>query len=371
MLAALLFFSNPSITSSVLGGRFDILAIGLVFGALSMLQLKLDTPRKQKVVFAMVGFTCVMAVFSWITIVMTLPLVLWEMIEGIKERKDEHIAVWGMFASMVIGALVSLLILLSPFYVNLPRTLHIFLNVASVVTGNTEGVFNWRGFIRCLFVMPYILPFGIIVIFLCKRFWLLALAIMVFSYTCMRTRCYGARFYYYIPYAFVAIFILTGAAGKRLKHVLVTLLFCMVVFSYGLSFVARDISEYFTKPYRDYGKVKQECEKEIGQNVALVNDSMELYFIGRELGWRQLNSTFDISGVDERLLAAVDIYICDAKYDIRGNTADRLERAGYKFDKVICIPKEPPANSIAAFLKKHGRLSPLGPYRIFRKSKDG
>ena len=145
---------------------------------------------------------------------------------------------------------------------------------------------------------------------------------------------------------------------------------CIAIYSYGYSVVARNFSEWFAKDYRDYEKVKAELVKSIGRNVALFNDSFQLYYIGRELGWRQFASGVSNSDIDDKILQDVDLCIRDDSRPHEHSTLpERLERNGYVLDAVVCRPKDPPEGSIAAFLKKHHRLFPLGPYYIYRKVK--
>ena len=94
------------------------------------------------------------------------------------------------------------------------------------------------------------------------------------------------------------------------------------------------------------------------------------YYIGRELGWRQFASGVSNSDIDDKILQDVDLCIRDDSRPYENSTLpERLERNGYVLDAVVCRPKDPPEGSIAAFLKKHNRLFPLGPYYIYRKTK--
>lgn len=74
--------------------------------------------------------------------------------------------------------------------------------------------------------------------------------------------------------------------------------------------------------------------------------------------------------IDDKILQDVDLCIRDDSRPYEHSTLpERLERNGYVLDAVVCRPKDPPEGSIAAFLKKHHRLFPLGPYYIYRKVK--
>ena len=361
-LVAVLFFSHPMITQSVRGGRFDVLAIGAIVSALAVLQLGHDSRFRERLFFAVSGFFVIVAVFSWITVAVAIPVVFWEMLDTARAGRRSLRDVVSLFAYALIGAVVAMTIFATPFYANIRRTIDIATFVVPSVAGRAGGVEHFKGVFASIFAFPLFLPLALLPLFLWRRYWIVAVGVLAYVFVLMKTTCYVYRMIYFLPYAVVGI---VGGyvsfKSRLLKKAYITLLSVMAMFFYGRSVFARNISEYFARPWRDYDKVQAEVASAVGFGVSCFNDSFQLYYLGRELGWKQ----YAPLGVAlcKKELDGVSIYIGD-----KGRIPEGiLKENGFEFYREICTPVPPEPGTVADFLMKANRLSALGPYLIYRR----
>ena len=156
------------------------------------------------------------------------------------------------------------------------------------------------------------------------------------------------------------------------KVISMLIVFTMTATSYGRSVCVRNLTEWWARDYRDYTKIMGMMEKELGYGIAIYEDVYDLYYIGRHLDWRQYMAARLIQRPENehksmvKALDIVDYYLCAGTCP-NEEMISLLEKRGFVFYKIIDPRPEEDGRWTIEFLKRHKRLSPLGPYCVWKR----
>jgi len=371
MIVALIWCAYPQFPVSVRGGRVDIIALTFVLVSLSILQFRPKTSKGKLVLFAIAGGFAAVAQFTWITVFMLAPIVLFEMLEFFADEHEPLYHRVALLAATSVGFAIVALLLFLPFLTRLDRTIEIFKRVIEVNTSQakTHHGLLWREFLRCFFVFPGFYALGLCSLFVIPRTRLLAGCVALLAAISIATRIYEWRMLYFLPYAIIGAALLAAhVKGRGVKIAIFSLLGIMLMASFARTYLFRNLCDYYAKDARDYGRVMKVVEREIGHGVKIYNDCYELYLAGRALGWRQQRVYLNrATEVRKKMLAENDMYI-GGETSVSAEREIELVAAGYVAAGVIDCSCELPGSRVARFLFSTGRCSPVyGRYVVWTK----
>lgn len=228
-------------------------------------------------------------------------------------------------------------------------------------------------FLSLLFSFPFVYIIGIVALLTRKKYILYGLCALCVCVVFAVSFVYVSRMIYLLPYALIGFLSISEGMSKRVAVGWHCSVWGIVVCMFIRFVVIRNIPEYFAKDFRDYDYVRSEVTKALGRNATIYVDTYHLYYIGRSLGWRQYRAAELIQRrieekiAFEKLLSKVDWYIGEG-YEPDAKRLSILKENGFKFEKVICEPDYTKLNIITEFLRTKRRLSPLGPYCVFKRS---
>ncbi len=370
-LLGLIVFAFPGAVQSARGARVDVIALAFIFAALSALQFVGNRRWTNLAVFSLCGFFCAMAFFTWQPAGMLYPLVLWEVIEQFIGKKAKVREISILLLSAALAFSLTVVLMMYPFWDDFWHRLFGATGTVGKMAERSEGTgWHWREYFKALFNLPWVFCFGFAALFLRRRLWFLVVTVLGLSLLCIATKVYVFRMLYLMPYAIIGLGIVIASWRKnRLKHGLgIGLLCLMVMAAFGWSVALRNFTEYFTKDFRDYEKMRQTLDKEIGRDVRICLGVNPAYYIGRELGW-SMYSCHDSCTERDRinlLREKVDFVLFDTQWEQPGDV-ERIMSYGFKTNYLICTDIKKPSNRIERFLVDHGRSSAYGPFRVFRK----
>ena len=215
---------------------------------------------------------------------------------------------------------------------------------------------------------PGFFAVGLLLLSLKKRLWVMALGSWLLILLCIRTNFYMNRMIYFLPAAVIGAAIFHQECGTAVaRRVIFGLLVLMVALSYGRTCVLRNLIDWHSKPCRDYAKLTRYMEREVGRNVRIYNSSFTLYYVGRDLGWRQFRATGMSDIPPEKLRGEFDCYICDEKA-VTPDLDRQMREMGFNSSKVLSEHVGHPTSWLGRLLYKTGRMTPiLGAYKIYAK----
>lgn len=360
---AFLFACFPPLIQSVRGGRADVLAFVCVFASLSILVLKPDSWLYRCRTF-LAGAFAAMACFCWVTAILVLPLIAWELYDQTWYKREWRAGIRGGLL-MAAGAVAATVVLLLPFFANFSETVSTFELILKSNTQMGQGAMNIFALVSALLDAPGVYLLGILAVFCCpKRFWPLILAIVLFLLFCAY-RIYVFRTLYLAPYAFVALaLVVANIRSRGLKLCAFAVLGMVGLYSYGYAVVLRNGVDFFARPYRDYSRVEVVCEEVIGRDVRIYSDTFQLYYVGRALGWHQIRTAF--GAIHRDVLAQTDYFITERE-ELSDQEQCVLEDQGFRLIETIDCRPNRSMTCIEQILNKVGRLRPLGPYYLYKR----
>lgn len=358
---ALFFFVFPRVAYGVKSGRVDMVALCFIFAALAVLVWRRGRPMRG-LALALAGGLGACSVFTWMTAVIAFPALAWEVNDFVRnEYRDSRQRILGYL--LVMGGFFVIAILLAlPFLLDIQTTLAgLRANLAYNLQGASGNkVTQVIVYFKSLFGLPGFFALGAIAIFSRKRFWMLALGFVVFSIFTALTKAGTARMIYFIPSMVVALAVLTGELKGRSRWfpVLFVAFAIVLALSYVRTVVLRTWEDVRFRESRNVAAVQAELEKAIGRNASVYTDTFQVYYIGRNLGWKQYR-VGSVKGLDPMpYLAKCDWYV-DGWCELEGVTEDQLKVTGFRFEKMVCSRGEGDLPSAQKY----------GPYRLYRKVK--
>lgn len=358
---ALFFFVFPRVAYGVKSGRVDMMALCFIFAALAVLVGRRNRPMRG-LALAVAGGLGACSVFTWMTAVIAFPALVWEVDDFVcNEYRDLRQRIWGYFVA-ACGFFVVAGLLALPFLLDIETTLTgLQANLAYNLQGSSGGKMTQVGvYFKSLFGLPGFFALGAIAIFLRKRFWMLAVGFVVFSIFTALTKAGTARMIYFIPSMVVALAVLTGELKGRSRWfpVLFGAFAIVLALSYVRTVGLRTWEDVRFREFRNVAAVQAELEKAIGRNASVYTDTFQVYYIGRDLGWKQYRVAV-FKGLDPvPYLAKCDWYV-DGHCELDGVTEEQLKIAGFHFVGDVCSQGQSTRPSAQKY----------GPYRLYRKVK--
>lgn len=355
---ALFFFVFPRVAYGVKSGRVDMVALCFIFAALAVLVWRRGCPMRGLTLLVAGGLGAC-SVFTWMTAVIAFPALAWEADDFVRnEYRDSRQRALGYLLAMC-GFLVVTVLLALPFLLDIQTTLAgLRANLAYNLQGASGNkVTQVIVYFKSLFGLPGFFALGAIAIFSRKRFWMLALGFVVFSIFTALTKAGTARMIYFIPSMVIALAVLI-AELKKCRMWVGTVFTMVLILSYFRTIGLRTWEDVRFRESRNVAAVQAELEKVIGRNASVYTDTFQVYYIGRNLGWKQYR-VGSVKGLDPMpYLTKCDWYI-DGWCELEGVTEDQLKAAGFQFEKMVCSRGEGDLPSAQKY----------GPYRLYRKVK--
>ena len=349
----------------------DVIALTFWMLALLLTSQKCGTPRYELLVGLGIGALSVMAVFSWITVVMVMPIVGFAYLERLwKHYKSSSKLpmICCLFLGTVIGMLFCASILLGPFWGRFHDIIRISSDVSKINLPQTSHFLLKDFFVWCA-SFPYLILLGMACLILRMRSYAHLLAFCVFALICVNTRIYVFRMLYFFPFALTGILLfLADLKAPMFRRGILIILVGIAMMEFSWSIVLRNGSELFVRRFRDYDAVCQNLQRLVGTGTCVINDSYQLYYIGRELGWRQYNSSFR----PLRLLKQMEkddecrFYVCEKKH-LTTRLEEELAACGFSGKHIACEYEENNLNPALNIIQKKGRLFTMGPYCVFTR----
>lgn len=367
--AALLFFSAPHLVESVRSARMDVIAMLFLFVALVVVQAAGDPRRKAPVFFFVFGALSACSVFSWATAVLMAPILLFEAVEACRRRDVRLSVALKLFAVAGVGAVLATVVLQVPVIARLETVVENMVKTVPSAAGVNVAHIGIGDILRTLIGFSFLYVLGIFCLFPRKGNWILALGGGAFLLVCGVNKFYPYRVQYFVPYAVIAIALaMQSFKGRRLGRMLSAAALGVLLLGYGFSVCARFGLEVVTRPYRDYGALAEAMESAIGRNARVYADAYDVYYIGRDLGWRQYRvNTLEIpTDIDPVILPRVD-YVVMEEPRLLPSFRDYLADVG--FDKVAEIEgaEESKDKTIPRMLSQLGTLRPLPRHIVFKR----
>jgi hypothetical protein len=375
LVLAILYFTFPQLQISVKSPRVDAVAMFWMLLALSMLRIGNGGMLSLRISAFLAGVFSALGVMSWISAVMVCPIVLWEIVDRRYSQgtfKDRIINVLPEIFLLASGFCLTLAILLMPFLTNIKNAIVVFGIVLRSNTNKAQGHFLFWQFFKGLFVFPCFYAFGAAFLFVKRRMILPAAMFVAFSMLCMATKADLQRMFYLLLYCVIGVgVVLQMIKPGKVKRFLTLCLCLMAALSFFRTAVFRPLTDLVGIRYRDYDAVEKCLLKEIGRDVAVYMDTFQLYYIGRELGWRQYRVIRPSENPPDDYLSKCDYYIT-GPCCVETLREDKVISQGFYFQKTICAAPIQPRNKLEEIVASTGRISPiLGPFRLYSKKVHG
>ena len=360
---SLFFFVFPRVAYGVKSGRVDMMALFFVFAALALLAWVRETRYRLAALFAS-GALGACSVFTWMTAVIALPALAWEVDDVVRaSSRSWRLRFYGYGVSAA-GFLLAAFLLALPFLMDWGTTLEgLKANLAYNLQGRSgDKMVQLMVYFKSLVAWPGFFLLGTVAIFSRRRFWILALGFVVFSAFTALTKAGTARMIYFIPSMVVALSALVGEQEMRrtvLARLCMAALWIVMILSYVRMVALRTAEDFRYRDRRDVAAVQEELESLIGRNASVYTDTFQVYYIGRDLGWKQYR-VGSVKGLDPMpYLAKCDWYL-NGWCELDGVTEEQLAAAGFRFEKVICSRGEDEKVSAQKY----------GPYKVYRKVRE-
>lgn len=367
-MLAIIFWSFPPLQLSARGVRADILALLLVSLSLLVLQLPIRAKGRRLLVYSLAGSLYAASIFTWISSALLAPVVAWEMLD---RQIGEKVPWRDWIASILMAGIAfcaTVLLILSPFLSRWETTLEASRTIWAINTGMSSGTGHWlwKEFARCMIQPPGLYILGISFLFLRRRFLLLGLGFIVFAIVCIATRVYPSRIVYFLPYALIGAALgVTSLRQGMVRNTFMAVVALMLVFAYGRTYICRNLTDYRVRHHMDYSALCPIVEQKLGRGLSVYANTYQLYFLGRELGWKQYCYLGKHPPVE--MLDKVDVCITDAEFETM-EFLDLITSRGFKFDSRIEQPI-PESDWLTRHIPPLGGHEPfLGPYNVYRKA---
>lgn len=365
IIFGIIIFGCPYFISSAAASRVDCWAIAILFFALSLLEFMRGKSRAWlDASFLLYGFLSVLSIFVWFTSVFFAPIYLWAILNA-SDRKVRDIILTAFCAT------VAVMVLLCPFW----REFHsAFAFFAQMLTGISGSSFSYMSraeacccFFRLLIGLPGVAALGIGLLFLTRRTVLLKIGVCLFFVVTVLicSRMYGCRFTYLIPFALLGIlqYDKTIVGSKWLIRGLIVL---VAVVSFARGTAVSILAAWIESRSRDSGAlVKRELDRTVGRDIKVYCDTYQLYFIGRELGWKayRMDERWTLSDFDFDKFG-VNCFVTETSF-VSDRVRDLLAKYGFKSSFEINVPELELSDWMRHRLFNVCRGHQWGPYVVY------
>lgn len=369
------FFSLPCVTQSVRGARVDIWPVFCLFLGLHIL-LGAKSRRKcgWAVSYFCAGFLSVTGCFFWAVGAFLLPIYVWGFFCEFP-KPFRQIREWLTPAALAImGALIGVVIWLIPFYGDLGLTFEMAQWISSF-NSNSPTCHNicsaWRGFVGFSTSFPFLCLIGFIVILFVRGQWWLKIGLIVMTVVCVvvAARIYVFRFVYFSTFAVLGALMVSVWKNER-RMLYRTIRLALVILSLAaccISVVLRNGVEFLARKGRSYSILRETLLETVGRNVNVYTTSYEVYYAGRELGWKMFTSPIG-GGADPLLIGweKIDCVLCP--FDASESAIDFYVSKGFSVREVVSVP--PPAYSEWErwILNRAHKKVESGPYIVLKRA---
>lgn len=401
VILGLIFLLDPIFVQAYTIGRVDGWAMAACLAACWILEgiNKEEQSSALRREFMFAGGSTALAFFIWPSAIFLLPLILLQLFTVSNRKKtnspSRKLYLANAMFLFAIGGAVTLLFLLIPVA---PKLFALFGNIVDgVVINSRTGTANYtllesqqiiNGIKHLLQVLKFS-PFLVIMASIGAirgREWGLITAGAMVVLLMIATVVYSHRIQYLLPYFIVmasVLFIQERGYGlkSKIKFTLVLALASLLVWSIGLSLVARSIIAIEGKKELERGQIYKAAQNMIGVGEhAVYSFPYEFYYAGRSLGWKMYKPYLAV-GVDPLLnpevlqltLDKVDFAIMPLPRLIP-EIEEQIRKAGMR-EKGIYRIYEVPLNGSDHKVTNKTRLQtfffiprqPYGPYMVYEK----
>ncbi|MBL9180150.1 MAG: hypothetical protein JNM65_18960 [Verrucomicrobiaceae bacterium] len=377
LVTSLSFLIDPCFDRSYRGGRVEALVFLTVFAACWLISgLCWQSPKKQRCSMFGAGLLIGILPWLWTTAVLLLPLVMVELWRVLHPHAGRSVSRWcSILLPFVVGALISTVGLAAPAWdlveVAMEATLHHVCWDSSAANPAIEGS---SGLLSSVFSVVRYSPFLPLLALLggCIRGNRLLLgASLLVLVVVMGTRFYLYRYLYVLPY----LAVLAGAGVMWLRSLPATgVLRTLVarvpsVLALGwavlLTLGVRSYVAFQERPWRDHAAMVSMLGKEVGRGgITVYMGAYDVYFAGRELGWKMLRNKFTLSSVKMgQIYERCDVVLRVSEEDSPEFRSQML-RLGFDGGRTIHAgPREIPSE----FQKPRYGGRAYGTYRLHRR----
>lgn len=402
LILGLAFLLDPIFLQAYTIGRVDGWAMAACLTAcwvLRSMRYEVDKGMiMRRLIFA--GALIALGFFIWPSAVFLIPLVLIELSAAARRDntnpsiREKHILYAALFC---VGGLVASVILLIPIA---PRMFELFGNVvegviinSSTRTSNHTLLDSQRilaGFVHLMQVLkfsPVLLLVALAGLIKGKELGLVVAGVAA-TLLMVCTVVYSHRIQYLLPYFIVAAAALFNSENKlflrqRFGFIKASGLLLLVVWSTGLSLVARTVIALENKKELERGQVYKVAQDMIGSGEYTVYSfPYEFYYVGRNMGWKMYKPYLAIGvnplynhDVLQQTLSLVDYAIMPLA-QMTPELENQFQTAGL-YSKGIYHVYESTLNASDKVVTNKTRLQtfyfmprqPYGPYQLFIKEK--
>ncbi|BAY66038.1 hypothetical protein NIES22_61510 [Calothrix brevissima NIES-22] len=395
-LLALTFLLEPMFVQSYRGARIDCWAFAFCFGCCWLLRLafnKFQNAQKFTWLVFLAGSVAAANMFVWPSAVLLYPLVLLEFAELIWQvqivSKNWKITLWQIIA-FVIGGIITACLLTIPIWQQFTMSL----SDLQVMASGDRTLRNRANFLAELksnlndVIITYkinpLLPIIALVGMFYSRNKTLNLTLIFMGALLTSSKFYTFRAIYLLPYIiYMIVGIYKSFESKHKKNhlrVVYSIVIILLTWSIVLSLIVRPVLALSQKESRDPIILHN-------AGVAMINDTshkvyvnaIELYYAGRELGWKMF-FPFDLQNEqrEKNISAASDMKLrqfiagiddaVTAQYNISSEMIQRMESMGFKLQKTFTDSQN---KNISSEKKEQKALKsesrPYGPYKLYTR----
>ena len=307
LVCALLFLWDPLFVEGYRGARVDSWAMAFVLACCWLLATAKDSSgyRQKSLLFA-AGASLALSGFLWVSAVILVPLVAYEFLSDFGNKSEERMRSFLCQATwLAVGAAFAALILLLLMPGKFDVVLH---DLRADSAGKTR--WDFHGLLEPFTRSPFVPLLGILALFLGRK-WGLVAAFFAAVLGVLATGAYVHRDIYLLPYLLLAIACFGSLKWRGTNLVPAKLAvvgaFCiMLIWSGGLSLGARTIVAERQREARDPDALLRLMREAVGEGPRSVYlNSYELYYAGRDLGWRYFKAWPHEEWDDPNLIALV------------------------------------------------------------------
>ena len=306
----LVLFLDPIFVSSYRGARVDCWAIGLCFLACWLIRHQTNSLESSssttKPSFFIAGLCISAMLFTWPTAIFLTPLIATEFVhfyylnQKSKNRTAFEIfpldpSITLLLAGFTLGLIAISLPVLPELFSGIQKILAFSKSDSIAVNFADKFKSDLRHFLTSLSLSPFLLLGGITTaLILTSRYKQKSLATLLVLGLVIFSKPYGQRFVYLIPYLIVVIallFVENSNTQKRIIYWLKRLfLVSLLIWSITISLGVRNIVALTQVEGRNPERILEFAEALIGKGDHKVLIPYELYYAGRNLGWKVYNS---------------------------------------------------------------------------------
>lgn len=318
-IIASIFLVDPNMTICAHWYRPDLWCMAMVFTSLTLIIRSRASSRPTHILFVS-GILAATSLFFWITSILFMPLVLLEFFIAFGKKQDgkSSCQVLPGFAALSIGGIVATAIILVPLFRFIPEIVDQYLSaseIGGVATVSdaplSAAILRICDFAKIACRSPFTWFAATVGIFLSRRQLAHSVIFAGLAAFLIATRVYHLRMVYLMPY----VFLFTAMSVERLacsrsriaSALTKTYVVCALAFGVAISVVAMNFAAWPETNTLSLlsKKIKSSFAAEVS-NVCLYDFEHELYYAGRQLGWRMYSTSSRNLILEEPYAAILD-----------------------------------------------------------------